>query len=329
MFKKLFLVYNPRSSHYARVQAEVLVPARQLNGWMVGKYEIKATSFEDNVKKIAQLLSDGALVIAVGGDGTATMVINAILESGKDVVFAAIGYGNFNDIATMLSATELDDSEGLIKIVKLYEDQQIRVLYPISIDIDEKHWRYAPAYCSIGLMAEATRLVEDAKTRKKLQTGRKGPLFTLRMAVKWYMKNHKRSFMPAGKLNGRDFSERMTDYLAVNSPMVAEIMKGGDWWRESNNFGSTLRGLGKFWAMVSFGLTSVFKKIPLAKTQRDVLSFERPANIEIQTEGEFAHLENIQEIKIQKAEKALRVITGEVDSMSSKNVKKNYKVIKD
>lgn len=97
--RKLILVYNPSSSHYGGVEEAVLAPARQLKGWMVGKYAIKPTNFDDNVQSLARLMEDGYLVVVAGGDGTASMAINGILRSGKQVVLGVLGFGNFNDIA--------------------------------------------------------------------------------------------------------------------------------------------------------------------------------------------------------------------------------------
>ena len=88
--KRLFIVYNPRSSHYGAVAKEVLEPVRKLKGWMVGRYEIRPSGFEQNVAEIAKLLNDEDLVIAAGGDGTAAITMNAIVHSGKNVVTSAV-----------------------------------------------------------------------------------------------------------------------------------------------------------------------------------------------------------------------------------------------
>ena len=63
---RLIIVYNPRSSKHALVEKEVLEPARQMKGWMVGKYEVKPTDVDDNAAKLAQILKDGDLVVTAG-----------------------------------------------------------------------------------------------------------------------------------------------------------------------------------------------------------------------------------------------------------------------
>ena len=83
--KKILIIYNPRSSQHAAIEQEVLAPARQLNGWMVGKHAIKPTNYNDNVEQVARLVSDGDLIIVAGGDGTVSIAINGVLQSSRDV----------------------------------------------------------------------------------------------------------------------------------------------------------------------------------------------------------------------------------------------------
>lgn len=66
MLKKLIVVYNPRSSHHQAIEREVLAPVRKLQGWLVGKYEVKSESLEENARALAELLHDGDLVITAG-----------------------------------------------------------------------------------------------------------------------------------------------------------------------------------------------------------------------------------------------------------------------
>lgn len=241
MLRKLLVVYNPRSSQHVAVQREVLAPARQLRGWMVGKYEIKPTSFADNVAKIEKLVGDGDIVIVAGGDGTATMAMNGILQSGKDVTVGVVGYGNFNDVAGMLGMRRSDfsgDGESgvgasvgsgaafdavtgcatgsksceretggfdvVAEVMGALERNEERELYPIEIRVNGKHWRYAISYYSMGLLAQATTLMEQPKVRKKLNSGRATPLYSLWMAVWWYLKNHRKIRLPRGKINGEE-----------------------------------------------------------------------------------------------------------------------------
>ena len=140
MLRKLVLVYNPQSSHYRMVDEEVLAPARKVRGRMVAKYAVKPTGFWDNVANLQKLLDDGDLVVTAGGDGTAAITLNAVMNSEKDVAWAVLGYGNFNDTARMLN------EKSFASIVEDFEAESIRVLYPLEIVVNGKLWRYAASY---------------------------------------------------------------------------------------------------------------------------------------------------------------------------------------
>lgn len=316
MLRKLIVVYNPRSSRHSLVQKEVIAPARKMSGWLVGKYAVKAASLEENAKALAKILSDGDLVIAAGGDGTTNMVLNAIMQSGKKATLGVLGYGNFNDLAQMLQtkrAVEYGDEfvGGVSEIVSKFEDGKTQAIWPLEVKVDDKHWRYAAAYVTVGLLAKATEVMDDEKVRKRLNSGHKKTAFySLMVAIRWYLKEHKQCNLPAGKLNGADWAADATDYLAVNSPRVAALMRGGTWYRSSVFFGSAMMRLGGFWRMVMFGLRSIFRKMPLREVKRDKLEFNGPSTVEIQAEGEYRKLEGVKKIEVGKAQEALTVVAG-------------------
>ncbi len=204
MIHKLIIICNPRSSHYVDVQREVLAPARRLKGWLVGKYELKPTDVDDNAKELAKLLDDGDLAVAVGGDGTAAVVVNGIMQSGKDVTFAALGYGNFNDVARMLGAkcpVEYGGEYigGITDIVQRFESGKTTEIYPLEAKADGKLWRYSPCYITLGMFAESAAVLNGNEVRKKLRTGKKRMLFSLWQLAKWYFANRKREFLPGAK----------------------------------------------------------------------------------------------------------------------------------
>ena len=301
--RRLFVVYNPKSARAAAIEAEVLAPLRGLTGWMVGKFEVKAPSVDENAPELAKLLKDGDLVIVAGGDGTAAVAANGVMLAGKEATLGVLGYGNLNDMAGMLGEKEV------LEIVRKFEAKETREIYPLEVRLDEKHWRYAPCYATIGLLAEATELMDDKKVRASLRKGRRGPVFSLGRAVKWYLKNKRRQFLPKGmKLNGVEVPPKTTDYLAVNGPTLARMMKGGDWYQRAEGFGSGVRRLGGFWQMVGFGLKSVFAKVPLDETKRDVIEFAEASEVEIQAEGEYQKVK-VQKIEVRKG-KALKVVSG-------------------
>ena len=305
--QRIFIVYNPRSSRFKDVQKEVLdilmSPERLKNfgvtGAMVGKYEVEKTNVDDNAARLARLIRDEDLVLAVGGDATAVIAANGILLSKKDATLAALPYGNFNDLAKMLKVKTLAD---------VFKAKTAK-LWPLEVLVDGKHLRYSTCYTTIGMMAEATELFDNKKVRKSLRKGHKTTWRSYPKLAKWYFKNRsKRVFLPEFKLNGLFQKKNTTDYLAVNGKKLARVMRGGTWYKNEKTFWHTTGRLKSFFRLSFFMAKSMFNKVPGAETKGDTLEFLSPATIEFQSEGEYKILENVEKIEIKKAEQFLKVL---------------------
>lgn len=314
MPRKLLIIYNSESSRYELVQKEVIEPARNLAGWMVGKYVVTAEGFEEDLAKLMRVLSDGDLVVAAGGDGTATMVANCIMRSEKDVTLGVLGYGNFNDLAKTLKTRRArwkgDRIEGgIAEVTEAFKAGKVREIWPLDVRVNGKHWRYAICYLTLGLFAESTEVFDKAEVRKQLQQGRRSLIFSWWNLVKWYFANrHQRVFLPEFTLNGQKMSTDVTDYLAVNGPHIAGMMRGGNWYLQPKEFASGVGRLSNFWRLSALMLKSILRQVPVASTEGDVLEFVQPGSVEAQAEGEYQKLENVKKIEVRKAEKALKVI---------------------
>lgn len=321
MLHKLIIVYNPRSSHYGQVQREVLAPARQLKGWLIGKYELKPTDVDDNAEQLAKLLEDGDLVVAAGGDGTAAVAVNGIMRSGKKAVFSALGYGNFNDVARMLGAKRPVEYGGeyvggVREVAEKLEAEQTAEIYPLEAKVDGRLWRYAPCYVTLGMFAESAAVLNSEPVRQKLRTGKKHLCFSLWQLARWYFAHRKKEFLPSMTLaRSREqmsmevkLPEGTTDYLAVNSSRVAKLMRGNKCAKMPREFRSTTVRLGSFWRLAGFMFRSVVMHIPGKKTVGDVIKFEQPGTVMIHAEGEYQELKDVKKIEIKKSNKALKVI---------------------
>lgn len=323
MIHKLIIVYNVRSSHYQAVKQEVLAPARQLKGWLVGKYELKPTDVDDNAKQLAKILNDGDLVVAAGGDGTATVAVNGIMLSKKSVSFSALGYGNFNDVAQMLGTRRPVEYGGeylggILDIVANFEAGKSRKIYPLEVKVDGKHWRYAPAYFTIGMFSESAEVLNSAAVRKKLRTGKKHWLFSIMQLAKWYFQNRTREFVPPETMYQRSLGVAKypevglrpdtTDYMAVNSLRVAKWMRGSKTAGSAEEFLSVTGRLGSFWRLVGFMAKSILWKIPGKLSSADTLTFDKAAKITLHAEGESVELTGVQKVEIKKPARALQVV---------------------
>lgn len=303
--KKLLVVYNPRSSRSERIQEEVLAASRKQKGWMVGRFEMKPLSVTENVAQLAKLIEDGDLVIVAGGDGTASVVANSILLSEKQAVLGVLGYGNFNDMGRMLNGKLKRTFD---ELVAGFERGAVREVWPLDITVDGKHWRYAMCYVTLGMFAESTRVFDEKKVREKLQKGKHDLLFSMRTLAGWYFKHRKRDFLPTFLLNGEAQESQITDYIAVNSPTMARVLKSRDWSQESMEFGRTVGRLSSLWRLGKFMSQGMCGGMKLNATRQDVLDFAEAASVEIHAEGEYERLEGVKKLEVTKSKRSIRVI---------------------
>ena len=297
--KRLLVVYNLKSSRFKDVEREVLVNLRNLNGYMIGKYEIQRIGVDKNVEQFAKLVEDGDLVLSVGGDATGVIAANGVLKSGKDATLAVLPYGNFNDLARTLGTKKLEDVLG----------GKTRKMWPLEILVDGKHYRYATCYTTIGMTAEAVELFDDSKVRKGLQKGHKSSWRSYILLMKWYFKNrHKKVFLPEFKLNGVPMHKKTSDYAAVNGRRMCRVMKGNDSFLSAKKFRHMTGKLVNLWNLTVLMTRSILRKVPGRDTTGDVLEFVKPSTVEVQAEGEYQVFTNISKIEIKKSDKPLKVI---------------------
>ncbi len=299
--QRLLIVYNPRSSRFAEVSKDVIDRSRELTGYIIGKYEVAPTNLEDNINKLSKILKDGDLVLSAGGDATGIIAVNAILKSDKDVRLAVLPYGNFNDLSRTLRTNTFDDV--------FLSKTSVRKFYPLEVYINDKFFRYATCYTTIGMTAMAVSIYDQPEMRKKLKKsfGRKISSYT--ELSKWYFKNrHRHIFLPEFKLNGVLMPKKTSDYAAVNGRSMARVMKGGEDYRDPKFFRSETDRLTNFYRLAKLMSKSIFSRIPGSSTSGDVLEFINPSSVALQAEGESQVFENVKKIEIKKGKKCLKVI---------------------
>lgn len=300
--QRILLVYNPHSSQYLRVKDEVISRVTKIKGCLVGKFAIKKAPFEENVKALKKVLQDGDFAIAAGGDATAAVAANAIMESKKDVVLGVLPYGNFNDLARTL---------GTMKYGDLFprKANSIRRLYPLDIIVDGKHWRYATCYVTAGMTAEAVELFDEPKFRAYMQKGHKSSWRSYVKLAEWYFKNrHKKVFLPSFTINGQPVKSGVSDYCALSGRSMCRVMKGGDDYLDPKVFRSEVCRLINFWRLIKLMAISIIKRTPGTTTEGDLLEFLEPATVELQAEGEYKIFQNAKTILVKKPAEYIKVV---------------------
>ena len=298
--QRLVLIYNPHSSQYVHVRDEVISRAIAIKGRLICKFAIKKAPFEENVKSLKRILQDKDIAIALGGDATAAVAANAILESGKDVVLGVLPYGNFNDLARTLGTMKYED---------VFDNKNIKKLYPLDIIVDDKHWRYATCYVTIGMTAEAVRIFDEPKFRSYMQKGHKSSWRSYLKLAEWYFRNrHKKVFIPPFKLNGNEAKKGVSDYCALSGKSMCRVMRGGDDYLKPKSFRSENCRLINFWRLFKLMATSILVRTPGTETTGDILEFLEPATVDLQAEGEYKTFSGIKKITVKKPNSYLKVI---------------------
>ncbi|MDO5480504.1 MAG: diacylglycerol kinase family protein [Candidatus Saccharibacteria bacterium] len=329
---RLILIYNPNSSNYRRVKKDVLDKKAEIfAGYELSEYTIKKIGFANNVKNLKAEIRDGDFCFALGGDATAAITANAILESEKDAILAVLPYGNFNDLARTLGTMKLSDfvaENGLLRAFRSAAARElarephgdgserrgpqgaISALYPLEIYVDGKFWRYATCYVTIGMTAAAVELFDEPKFRKYMQKGHKSSWRSYVELAKWYFKNrHSKIFLPEFTINGKKTVKKASDYAALSGKSMCRVMKGGEDYKKPAIFRSKALKTISFPRLFILMAKSILFRTPGNNTNGDILEFKNPATVELQAEGEYQIFENIKTIEVRKGEKCLKVIT--------------------
>lgn len=330
---RLVVIYSESSSQYAAVEREVLTVLRAELGEQVVEYSISGCEFRENVKRIGKILRDGDVVLVAGGDGTANVATNGVLESGCEVAFAALPYGNFNDMARTLKISRISDIfKEILRFVKNEKNvggegenlsknggklmqnaakwQKLRKWYPLEVWVDGKLWRYAPCYVTIGMVAEACELFDLKEVRDDLRRGKR-KVKPYQYMAKWYFRNRKtKQFLPDFSVNGAVRRRGTSDYAAVNGKSMARVMKGGEDYLDPGVFRRMTEKLTSLPRLTWLMLRAILVRTPGVETGGDVLEFRGEGEVEVQAEGEYERFKNPRKIRIFKSKKYLRIIEG-------------------
>ena len=282
---RVILVCNCKSTGHKRVEKEVVKPLREFilrqKGMTFLRFDVESPTLEENAEKLSKLIMSGDVILTAGGDGTAGIGVNGIMQSGKDAKFYVIPYGNFNDI------------------IQILRSNSGKKVFPIEALVDGKHFRYALAYFTVGMMAESTKIFDDEKVRRKLRKSKFNLIFSLKTLLMWFFVNRKKDYIT---IDGQKYS----DILVVNGKNVARLMKGGDYYL-GENFLYTEQRLNNLFAMVFFMLQAMFSGIPGKKLKNKTIHFEEKQRIFIQSEGEYKDLV-VQEISFSKSNKSIEIL---------------------
>lgn len=307
---KIILVINPRSTQARRAKKEILEPLNQFIFEQGGtkkvtvlKYEIQPTNVDENARGLAKMLSDDDIMITIGGDGTATIGLNAVLLSCKQVKYYTVPYGNFNDIA---------------RTVRAARGGKVFLLEAL---LDGEHFRYALCYFTVGMLAKSTEIFDETRIRERLRKKRNNLFFSLFELFKWFLINHKTRFIPdftyrliGSFKNNKDLKQggvkkNYSDMIILNGVSMAKIMRGGEYYRNRYFLVKTGR-MQNIFSIGWFMIRSILFKVPGEKVEGCEFFFKKEdsCTIEIQAEGEYKKFSNVEKIEFRKVKEALQIL---------------------
>ncbi|MDR0979813.1 MAG: hypothetical protein LBM12_01505 [Candidatus Nomurabacteria bacterium] len=299
---RLVVVHNPKSSRHRQVEREVLARLPQ----PYATYEVDTKlDVAANAAKLAKRLQASDRLISAGGDGTAAICLNAILQANLAITteFAILPYGNFNDLARTFGRPTL--------ATLISKTPKTTKAYPLELIVNSQHQRYALGYFTIGMFATATHIFDSTKIRQRLRHNHRNILYSILQLAKWYFKHRRDEFFPPEFiLNGQKIINA-TDYVAVNAASMAGVMRSRPTIRSIQTFRSQTGNLSNLWGLLKIMLPSVLAKIPSQPTQSDTIEFATLTTLEIQGEGEYLTLHNVRQVQIQKSAQPLTIIVGQ------------------
>jgi len=291
--RRLVVIHNPNSTDARHVRHGVfdrLVEA----GESFETIQTRYTTTQANTNDIAEQLRDGDTVISAAGDGTASQVANAVLQSGVDAEIGFLPYGNFNDLAL----THMRPKDSVIDL--LHADTA--ELQPLAVYLDGQLWRYAPGYLTIGWTAIAAGQFDDLTSRGALSAAPRSLklIRSIAQLADSYAK-HRNTHLPPFETTEYTHNDgRVTDILAINSPRVAHIVRSDRAFYDGPTFGYKEVDISKVLPNLAFGAQALAGHAALAPVSDVSIRFDSPAHgLPVQTEGEFARV-NTQVVTISK-----------------------------
>ena len=302
MEKRNFVViHNNQSTRSDEFDSLILNPLNEYcgkTGDTVTYIHVKSTP-EDTIKFIAKgkVIKDGDTVLAAGGDGTLSTVVNGLIAGGQKVNLVLLPLGQSNDAAGSFMTRET-----AMDIVNHINSPMINY-NPLDLIINGKHFRYALHEWSIGHLANIGAWDDRVQRANKI-TGKKTnvPLEILKYYTKEATKHpsagipiytdqdgNKQHFsviaVVLGRLGGSWFPR-------IDKKLIKNLYRGDDFAIENVNI------CGKPIIDIPVIIGWSIKGLPAKRANKAEFNFETTIKkIDLMVDGEIFEVKNICNIK--------------------------------
>lgn len=303
--RRLVVAYNPHSSRASKVHENVFHRLDEA-GFGYHKVEVLQASLEHNISHILPEIQDGDIIISTAGDGSAHAVANAVIASGCDVSVGFLAYGNFNDLAHTFN-----ERFSMTDPIAFLESAVEQSMAPIDIYVNKKIVRHALLYTTFGWTAKAADVFNRSSARQSLQTGGAGILRSLVRLSTFYFKTRRTSRLPSMNLNG-EIRDNITDILCVNGSHLARVFRSSHKYYNQKVFLVRALDVTGLIKNIGFLVSSALGRMRGEQHDSIELSFDKPADVPMQCDGEVANLQQVNSILVAKSTKFIKVLTTKI-----------------
>ena len=302
--RRLVIAHNPHSSRAGRVQAAVFDRLDKA-GYRYTRLEIQRGSLQENVAYLVPLIQPGDVILSAAGDGSAHALAHAVLEANQvDISLGFLGFGNFNDLAhTFGTRASLRDPLELLKDAK---EVQLR---PLDVIANGRLQRKAFLYATFGWTAQAASRYDNPGIRRRLQSGEVGVIRNMWRMTGYYFRSRASSLLPTSFDESAERQPLITDLLCVNGPSVARLFRSGKKWYSASEFLLVRLDVRRLLPNTFFLLLSLCGRMPGVKTTVMKRTFEEPAHIPMQCDGEVVELIAVESLEVRKSSRSLTVLS--------------------
>ena len=309
--RRLVVVHSPRSTAAARYDQTIKPALKSINAPL---HEIALVDrpYPEARAAIAEVLQDGDIVVAAGGDGLVNVVLDAALTSGRAVDCAVVPLGNFNDFSRSINGNTRDPAKIL--------DSQIIEFHPLELAINGQHQLYGMQYITFGVSAKLTEWLNAPATRRLRRRVRGNSVLFGAICVLNYNKifgslGNMETILPPFTRRGTVYHDNNIGFMLGGigayfrpEPGNLHLFNQQLWFHRATLTGKAARDVPY--------LSSWFgRHVPGEISDAETLVFEAPTKLIAQVAGDKLVFDKVTEISCRRSEKALRLFSPSANNL--------------
>lgn len=311
-FEHLVVVHSPNSTRaglYGTITRPQLEAYAHRHDAALSEVPIEDLPFGDAVDKVTSVINDRAktAVIAAGGDGLASVTVNAVFRNPSDATLGFLPLGNACDIANSLSGT--NDPNSLLSAAAIDYT-------PMKVHINDELTRVAVQYASFGVTSKMTEAINRPDMRK-LRAKLKSPLlFGLYYWATRYTSELKPVFsqgiLPPFRVGDSNDYSHDNNLAFMIGALGRSVRPRGGYLGQTEKFlvhSSRLSGHAGY-DFCHFSIPWLLLGLGGNPATSETVHFDKPCQVSGQIDGEVVELDNVSKISVdRKGSAALSILS--------------------